>query len=527
MRASPGIVTLLLGSALAALLCVVDVCHAAPASPQAGAAAKPVRFELRRIVEGRTNGDVEAAEADPVLASRVVSGAGGSALLADEPPVLLNPDILAARTLGYDPLENANDIHMVQVQLTEEGKRKLAALGGNFVASGYRIVLDGRLVDAGDVGLFPEDGRLWVRLDPARIPLDLIVRGIAPPGSPVYAWPAVSWRPRIPEPPKPLHQPLTDRARQWMDAPNAIFVAGLIVTAGAILVAFFFARRIRLWIWAGIALWVMALSWLLLDGKPAALLAGQQGRLYFACSGHRFGVLVLRVIGVGNEGETKGHALACAARNGHLPMVRMLVALGDEVDGIVVARENLRPEDLARMRLYGMAPQPGPPSTAMAVAIDGGQPDVVEVLLQLGASASRPSGHAFGPVHVAARRGCFRCLEILAAHKADFNDPVPALPAVLWLEGRHTGAGLDHLEWLEHFGAQLGKAGTDGRTLLHVAAKESGMQVLDFLLAKGLDPAAVDAKGMTPLMYAQRGYEEGPTPRRQGVILRLGALAPR
>jgi len=140
-----------------------------------------------------------------------------------------------------------------------------------------------------------------------------------------------------------------------------------------------------------------------------------------------------------------------------------------------------------------------PGTTPMTLAVIGNRPEVVELLLQNGASLTW-KGSLSEAAELAAQNGQVTILQSMIQHGLDLK--------MLTLNGRSI------LEWAalqNHLGVveMLLKAGADdamvfsyGNTLLHYAAEQGFTELVQELLDRGHDVNTVGARGLTPLMCA-------------------------
>ncbi|MDO9434982.1 ankyrin repeat domain-containing protein [Hydrogenophaga sp.] len=122
-------------------------------------------------------------------------------------------------------------------------------------------------------------------------------------------------------------------------------------------------------------------------------------------------------------------------------------------------------------------------NTALHVAVEQGEIGVVELLLDHGANINLRSVKGYTPLQVACETGAVGIARDLVRR-----------PGIRLLNGKprdmHT---------------VLNQATSSGETLLHLAARRGGVDVVRFLLSQeGIDPTREDAKGETPLETAKR-----------------------
>lgn len=130
-------------------------------------------------------------------------------------------------------------------------------------------------------------------------------------------------------------------------------------------------------------------------------------------------------------------------------------------------------------------PDPAKINEAFVAAVKGGDLATVQAIWELAGPRARPA------------------LKVLDDHD-DFieesHPPAKRIPIVLLLDGeRHRGPkpwqGQAIAEWLASHGNDLKARGTDGRTLLHVAAGANDLAFVRYLLAHGVDPALAGSYG--------------------------------
>ncbi|KAL2323598.1 hypothetical protein Fmac_027977 [Flemingia macrophylla] len=129
-------------------------------------------------------------------------------------------------------------------------------------------------------------------------------------------------------------------------------------------------------------------------------------------------------------------------------------------------------------------------------ALECGSPDaVVADLLQAGADAAAES-----LMPLAVRAGSLRAVKLLEASGCGINETV--------LHEAAAANRTDAMEFLaERYGEELefDAADSEGRTAIHVAAREGHVRVIEFCVSMGGNPNLADWKGWTPLHYAAWG----------------------
>lgn len=209
------------------------------------------------------------------------------------------------------------------------------------------------------------------------------------------------------------------------------------------------------------------------DGAWAARLAGE--------AGHRGLQAYLRHRG-------KAEQLLTAAAAGNTQAVRQLLARGAEVNDCSY---------IERTRGW----------SALHLAAEGDKLATVEALLEAGANVEARAFDGLTAIHVAARTGSLRVLQVL----------LPRLPVHITND---PGLGLVHaaaevgdvsiLQYLQSCGCDIHARNIQGgQTALHVATRLGHVQATKWLLQEGLSAEEGDAAGLTALDYAwTAGHED-------------------
>ena len=250
-------------------------------------------------------------------------------------------------------------------------------------------------------------------------------------------------------------------------------------------------------------------------------------RNQMACDGKTSRLRMLHWAGIGPSGGAGDIALACAARNGHLATVKLLVDLGDAITA---------PVDDPRYKGSGTRLSP----LLQALQSEQALPSL-EYMLEHAPNVSiqQAAGHDTpDAVQAAAMSNCLACVDWAVRHHAPIDGTWQATPAALWLDnagrGSHETANLQRLQAL---GLSVTAIGEDGRSALHAAANNGDLDAVNWLLAQGANPAQPDRDGNTPVLYAACrlgfardggwiGQDAGSDRERVQVVQRLIGVTP-
>lgn len=209
-----------------------------------------------------------------------------------------------------------------------------------------------------------------------------------------------------------------------------------------------------------------------------------------------------------------GTPLYVAAQNGHVPIVRMLLARGASVDKgrrrggrtpLWIASQNghievVRELLAAHAHVDAVETEDGFPPL-YATAWNGGV-EIVEVLLASGASMYLPNRNEATALYGAARNGHADVVKLLLARGAEVDRVNTNNVTSLWiaaLKGR-----TDVVELLIANGAEVDSADVDRVTPLWIAAENGCTQVVKALLAGGAQADLANDNGLTPLYVAAK-----------------------
>ena len=153
----------------------------------------------------------------------------------------------------------------------------------------------------------------------------------------------------------------------------------------------------------------------------------------------------------------------------------------------------------------------GQSMTAMDVAVSYNHYYVMKKLLEAGADFNLPGVDGMTPIHWAARRNRELTIEKLIGAGVDYNRKDAKGRTAL-----HIAAMLGHLDTaiaLIQQGVPLNVADHNGQTPLHMAAGKGNVKLIIALLDGGADPSLKEkSQGLTPLELAQRlGHREATT----------------
>ncbi len=265
----------------------------------------------------------------------------------------------------------------------------------------------------------------------------------------------------------------------------------------------------------------------LVEKDPALIrLKDENGRtpLHWAARGVHFDLLrflVEKGAEVGDADASGATALHSVAARGHLEACRLLVEKGAPVgaknkDGappFYVAATAGNREIMEYLQAHG-ADKAGLQirnawgrTPLCAVARDGGQPEVLKVLIGLGADVNAADSSGATPLLLAAWRPNKEAVDVLLDAGADLH--VNDLRGER-LMAEAAGHGLEKLfSRLVEKGASLTILNSDGGTLLHSAAAGGSPAIIEALAGRGLDVNKRDSYGWAPLhLAAEQGHRE-------------------
>jgi ankyrin repeat protein len=217
--------------------------------------------------------------------------------------------------------------------------------------------------------------------------------------------------------------------------------------------------------------------------------------------------------------------LSYACQYGHFEAARLLITLGANVSETIGTSNfgttllHLVCEfgffDIAELLLSkgaDIAAQNGDGSTPLHLACESSSLDIVQLLLANGADVSTRDKSGSTALHLACRYSHAGIVRTVVANGADVAavDGQGSAPLLLTLRPELATAADDyevhsHLEIAEaliDIGADTAAANTAGQTLLHKAAYNGDVAMVNLLLKKSAEPSPVDGKGWTPLHLA-------------------------
>jgi len=176
------------------------------------------------------------------------------------------------------------------------------------------------------------------------------------------------------------------------------------------------------------------------------------------------------------EGRSYRTPLTYAAEANNLPVARVLLAHGADVEG-------------------------GGSSPLSYAGSNGDFVEIAQFLVENGAKVNQPSPSGWYPLMTAAGRGNIKVVNYLLAQGAN-----PNATGKYGLSALYCAAGSDYgasaIEALLNHGADINAKYLSGQTAMHQAASQGAIKIIEVLLAHG---SKVDAKtddGITPLYMA-------------------------
>lgn len=177
------------------------------------------------------------------------------------------------------------------------------------------------------------------------------------------------------------------------------------------------------------------------------------------------------------EGRSYRTPLSYAAEANNLPIARVLLAHGADVEG-------------------------GGSSPLSYAGANGDFVEMAQLLVENGAKVNTPSPTGWYPLMTAAGRGNIKVVNYLLSQGADPNatDKKTGLTALYCAAGSDYGASA--AETLLNHGAEVNATYLSGLTALHQAASQGAIKVIEVLLAHKANVDAKTESGYTPLYMA-------------------------
>ncbi len=197
------------------------------------------------------------------------------------------------------------------------------------------------------------------------------------------------------------------------------------------------------------------------------------------------------------EGRSYKTPLNYAAESNNLPIAKLLIASGADVEG-------------------------GGYSPLSSAGVNGDFVEMAQLLVENGAKVNIPSATGWYPLMAAAGRGNIKVANYLLARGADPNAADRAGFTALYL-----AAGSDYClttaAALLSYGAKPNAKNMHGGTALHQAASQGSIKVIELLLANKADVNAGNNEGYTPL-HAVVSYGKNDTRKTVvEILLKSGA----
>lgn len=197
------------------------------------------------------------------------------------------------------------------------------------------------------------------------------------------------------------------------------------------------------------------------------------------------------------EGRSYRTPLSYAAEANNLPVARVLLAHGADVEG-------------------------GGSSPLSYAGSNGDFVEMAQLLVENGAKVNQPSPSGWYPLMTAAGRGNIKVTNYLLARGADPNAADRAGFTALY-SAAGSDYGLSTAAALLSHGAKPNAKNMHGGTALHQAASQGAIKVIELLLANKADVNAVDNEGYTPL-HGAVSYGKNDTRKTVvEILLRSGA----
>ena len=173
------------------------------------------------------------------------------------------------------------------------------------------------------------------------------------------------------------------------------------------------------------------------------------------------------------EGRSYKTPLNYAAESNNLPVAKLLIARGADVEG-------------------------GGSSPLSSAGVNGDFVEMAQLLVENGARVNKPSPTGWYPLRTAAGRGNIKVTSYLLARGADPNAADRAGFTALY-SAAGSDYGVSTAEALLSSGANPNTKNIHGSTALHQAASQGAIKVIELLFANKADVNAANNEGYTPL----------------------------
>ncbi len=193
-----------------------------------------------------------------------------------------------------------------------------------------------------------------------------------------------------------------------------------------------------------------------------------------------------------------------ASLTGKTEIVRLILTPPDDVIGFEVCTffDNTKEKIDAKSGPEGR--------TALHYAIEEGNLEIVEILIQDGASIDISDNQGYTALHLAVLNNRISIIEFLIASQLQVNSQfLDAAESDGWTALHHAinEGNLEIVKILVNAGAKINIPDNEGNTPLHLAAFNNRIEIIEFLIAAQLqvNPESLNGKkenGWTPLHYA-------------------------
>ncbi len=235
----------------------------------------------------------------------------------------------------------------------------------------------------------------------------------------------------------------------------------------------------------------------------------------------------------GGDERSGTAALMLAAENGSLPLVELLLARGADVHAqnrqgetaLIFAAESGRADVAQRLLTAGarVDTQSASGWTAMHSAAGNADPGMLNLLYQHGGDVRQADHEEWTPLLNALRNNCPASARRLIELGAEFRTPCADGYTALMAAAR--GECLELLDFLVAGGVDVHARWTEtDQDALMLAAENGLLAVVEKLLALGADPLAVNREGESACALAQQAGHAAVAARLAGLGAKPGAL---